>query len=362
MKELENICESVTLNAIYVNINEIDPILKSFKNKLCNMPRIPNILYKTKSYDMFEIKNWKNNFKTIAILIKDFSHEDAQKLNISLINLNLNANYFTYKEILEKIIPKDCSIGSFETIGNIIHLNLNEKQIPYKDIIGKVLHFKTGMTVINKLGQIEETFRFYQLEILAGDDCLETIHVENGVKIFIDLFKVYWCSRLQTERLKIAQGLKKGEILCDPFCGAGPQVLLALKYNAKVYANDLNEFAIKCLKKSLKLNKKECLKVENMDADTFLKSLENTRVDSFVFNLPNYSLDYIPLILNRKDFKLHCFFFCKAFEDPVTLIKDKTGLLVEKKWLREVRKVSPSKSVWKLEIDDIELKRHQNFD
>lgn len=197
------------------------------------------------------------------------------------------------------------------------------------------------------------------MEVLAGDNSLQTVHVENGIKIYIDLSNVYWCSRLQNERLKIAKQIKKGEILCDPFCGSGPQVLQALKYEAKVYANDLNPSAIECLKKSLKLNKFQCEQLENIDAGDFLRSLEGKKIDHFVFNLPNFSLDYIKYIINNNFFLLHCFFFCKQDVDPVEFIREKTGLKVDGKWLREVRKVSPSKSVWKLEIDDLNLKKYK---
>lgn len=70
--------------------------------------------------------------------------------------------------------------------------------------------------------------------------------------------KVYWCSKLSTERTRIIQEfLKDGEVLCDMFCGVGP---LSVKAAAKtpllkVLANDLNPDGVEYLKKNIKLNK-----------------------------------------------------------------------------------------------------------
>ena len=50
---------------------------------------------------------------------------------------------------------------------------------------------------MTKIGQIETTFRYYDLECIAGDDStFETLHVEDKVRFKVDISKVYWCSKL----------------------------------------------------------------------------------------------------------------------------------------------------------------------
>lgn len=98
-------------------------------------------------------------------------------------------------------------------------------------------------TVVTKVGQIESTFRFYDLECIAGDSSsYESVVLEDKVKFKVDVSRVYWCSKLGSERNRMIEHiLKEGDVLCDMFCGIGPlAVKSAVKKKIKVLANDLN--------------------------------------------------------------------------------------------------------------------------
>ena len=134
--------------------------------------------------------------------------------------------------------------------------------MPYRSIIGEVIKDKNPSitTVVAKIGQINTTFRFYDLICIAGDSSAgyETIHVEDKVRFKVDISRVYWCSKLSTERTRLIQDfLKDGEVLCDMFCGVGPlSVKAAVKRpKLRVLANDLNPIAYEYLDKNIKLNK-----------------------------------------------------------------------------------------------------------
>lgn len=124
--------------------------------------------------------------------------------------------------------------------------------------------------MVTKLGHIEATFRFYDLECIAGKPSYETTVVEDKVKFRVDVSKMYWCSKLSSERNRlIAEFLKDGHVLCDMFCGVGPLAVKAAvkRPNLKVIANDLNPDGVEFLKKNIKLNKVEGRVVPfNMDA------------------------------------------------------------------------------------------------
>ena len=85
-------------------------------------------------------------------------------------------------------------------------------------------------TVVTKIGQIESTFRFYNLECIGGDpSSFETTVVEDKVRFLVDISKVYWCSKLATERNRVINDLiQDGDVICDMFCGIGPLAVKAV--------------------------------------------------------------------------------------------------------------------------------------
>lgn len=181
--------------------------------------------------------------------------------------------------MLRELLPEDVKDipSGFETIGDIAHMNLTGKLFDYRYLIGEVVLDKNPAlrTVVTKIGQIESTYRFYDLECIAGDSSnYETMVVEDKVKFKVDVSKVYWCSKLSTERNRMVDIiLKEGEVLCDMFCGIGPMcVKAAAKKKIKVIANDLNPACFEYLKINSKLNKVQNLVVPfNMDAREFVK-------------------------------------------------------------------------------------------
>lgn len=112
------------------------------------------------------------------------------------------------------------------------------------------------------------------MEVLAGPDNFEVEHKEGSCKFQFDIRKVYWCSRLQHERDRVLKKIKKGEILCDAFCGVGPLSIRAAKHGIVTLANDLNPCCYEFINKNIKLNKiqKGVITTFNMDAREFIKS------------------------------------------------------------------------------------------
>lgn len=148
---------------------------------------------------------------------------------------------------MKELLPPDVEEvpSGFETIGDIAHLNLTGKLFDLRYLIGQVVLDKNPIirTVVTKVGQIESTFRFYDLDCIAGDETsFESEVLEDKVKFKVDVSRVYWCSKLGSERNRMIEKiLQKGDVLCDMFCGIGPlAVKSAVKKGIKVIANDLN--------------------------------------------------------------------------------------------------------------------------
>ncbi|KAL2911537.1 tRNA(m(1)G37)methyltransferase [Polyrhizophydium stewartii] len=190
--------------------------------------------------------------------------------------ISLGYDYWSTDQILRSILPDDFEVPSaFETIGHIAHLNLRDQYQPFKQIIGQVILDKSKhiKTVVNKTDNIDHTFRFFQMELLAGEDNMMAELKEGGCQFRFDFSKVYWNSRLQGEHDRIVKLFSKGDLVCDVFAGVGPFALPAAKTaGCIVFANDLNPQSYKFLVENIKLNKLEGrIRPFNMDGRQFIR-------------------------------------------------------------------------------------------
>ena len=193
--------------------------------------------------------------------------------------LHLNYNVWSAQQVIRAILPDDIEevTTSFETVGHIAHVNLRDSQLDYKHVIGQVLLDKNNphiRTVVNKLSDIQETYRFFKMEVLAGsDDMIATVR-ENGCMFTFDFSQVYWNSRLHTEHSRIIDSLTLNDVVCDLFAGVGPFALPAGKKGCMVYANDLNPAAYQALCNNVKINRVESrIRAYNLDGRDFVKKV-----------------------------------------------------------------------------------------
>ncbi|KAI0275133.1 Met-10+ like-protein-domain-containing protein [Gloeopeniophorella convolvens] len=119
------------------------------------------------------------------------------------------------------------------------HLNLNSEYLPYKHIIGQIVLDKNKRirTVVNKLDSIDTQFRFFKMELLAGEPDYVVQHHESDCRFTFDFSR--------HERLV---GLfQPSDLIADVFAGVGPFALPAAKKGCAVLANDLNPESYKYL-------------------------------------------------------------------------------------------------------------------
>ena len=109
--------------------------------------------------------------------------------------------------------------------------------------------------MVNKIEKLHNEYRTPILDLLAGEKVYEVEVREQGVRFQLDFEKVYWCSRLSTERDRVLKLFKKGETLLDLFCGVGPLAVRAAKNGLNVIANDLNPDCYIYLVKNSEINK-----------------------------------------------------------------------------------------------------------
>ncbi|KAG7099715.1 hypothetical protein E1B28_001533 [Marasmius oreades] len=193
--------------------------------------------------------------------------------------LILNYDHWTASEILQAILPKELREGAptgFAATGHIAHMNLNEEYLPYKHVIGQIFLDKNKYirTVVNKLDNIDTRFRFFEMEILAGEQNLVVEHHEADCRFTFDFSQVYWNSRLHTEHQRIVDMLKPGEVLADVFAGVGPFALPAAKKGCAVLANDLNPNSFKYLTQNIQDNEvTETVRASCEDGRDFIRAV-----------------------------------------------------------------------------------------
>ena len=242
-------------------------------------------------------------------------------------------------------------------------------------ISGEVLLNKNPniKTVVNKTDTIEDAYRFFSMELLAGENDMNAKLIEHGSIFEFDYSKVYWNSRLQTEHNRIVSLTKKGDIIYDVFAGVGPFAIPAAKKGCIVYANDLNKNSYESLKRNAKLNKvTEFIHAYNLDGREFLETVvieglfsehqnnhpQNMPRKHILMNLPSiavqfldvfrFNYDHFDLPLRLfPDVTIHCYLFSKSKTphlDAETIISAALGLdMTSHCETHFVRRVAPNK-------------------
>lgn len=271
--------------------------------------------------DDFRVKSWKGPTRllllderharkaaselpqAVQVLLREDTNQSRKiKYEVVQCKLTLFYDYWRMDEVLEELLPKGMVVpSSYELVGHIAHLNLRTEHLPYRRLIAQVVFDKNRpkvQTVVNKIDAIQNDYRTMQLEVLAGNHSLVTTVVENGIRFQVDLATVYWNSRLGTERQRLINNFKRGDNVCDVFSGVGPLAIAAAKKVNRVYANDLNPFAVKYQLKNIACNKLQGkVEVFNKDGREFIKEIlgrENPAfVTQVVMNLPNDAAEYL---------------------------------------------------------------------
>jgi len=156
-------------------------------------------------------------------------------------------------------------------------------------------------TVFLDKGVFDE-YRVRKLEFIAGENKTETIHKEYGIKIMVDVAKVYFSPRLATERMRVAKEIEEHSVTIDMFAGVAPFSLIIARYAKpeKVYAIDKNPYAIKYARKNVNLNKMgDVIEVIEGDALQVIKKLPHA--NHIIMNLPHKSFEYLPYAIEKGD-------------------------------------------------------------
>ncbi|XP_050407196.1 tRNA (guanine(37)-N1)-methyltransferase [Patella vulgata] len=372
-----------------IPVRYVGKLNKKMKQSLVKIPRLKciaelgendaqNKSHKLFLFDPAKIKSYK-----------DFSDEEQRALtefeidfkNMEWFDTELGYDNWSAAELTRAVLPDHIEDGvtGFSIVGHIAHLNLKDEVLEYKHVIGEILLEKNPSirTVVNKLNVIDNTFRNFQMELLAGEQDYITTARENGCAFEFDFSKVYWNSRLGSEHKRLVDMINKGDVLYDVFAGVGPFSILAAKKGIEIIANDLNPESFKSLVKNIKLNKISAeVKTFNMDGREFITTVlkddlikrltEDVKNDLHVaMNLPALALEFLDAyksLLSMSDISgfsietierrlpfVHCYCFTKSGE-PEKDVQERAesilGMALPKDHvIRYVRNVAPNKEM-----------------
>ncbi len=255
----------------------------------------------------------------------------------------------SYREVVE--VPDEVRPllpSSFDIIGDIAIIELPEELMPYGRAIGEAIlkvhrHIKA---VFAKGSKVKGEYRVRELIHLAGEKRTETLHRENGIRLKLDVAKVYFSPRLATERMRIFRKAKPGEVVFDMFAGVGPYSILLARKAKLVFACDLNPWAIRYLEENIRLNKAHNVVPIFGDVRKVAGKLEADRV---VMNLPKFADRFLreALLSVRSGGIIHYYGFgpeedlYSEHEAKIKAVARELGFSVEFLERRKVRPYAP---------------------
>ncbi|MCK5282285.1 MAG: class I SAM-dependent methyltransferase family protein [Nanoarchaeota archaeon] len=237
------------------------------------------------------------------------------------------------KQLLSKELTKkqlEALPTSFDLVGDILVFSDFPDELSKKEkIIGnKILgNFKHVKVICKKAKQYSGTFRTPTLRILAGERRKETTHKESGIRVKLNIEKVYFSARLGHERERINNLVKKAETVLVMFSGCGVYCInIARNTSAKeIYGVEINPAAHKYAIENIKLNKVDNVDLFLGDVTAVLPTIKK-KFDRVLMPLPKSAEDFLDIALPKvkKNGILHFYDFLHEnnFGASETKIKD----------------------------------------
>lgn len=258
--------EQLQLTAVRVPKQSTSQYMKLLSKHLFNKPRLRNVVEDSDSSDT-RLLLLDETLKEADLASRQLGGEPARTLagflqdeglSVTTATVDVDYSYWPAYAVLQRLLPAGMEVpSSFESVGHIAHLNLREELLPFKYIIGQVILDKNPrlQTVVNKVASIENEFRVFPMELLAGKEGMETEVRQHGARFKLDFSKVYWNSRLEREHQRLVQLFQPGDVVLDAMAGIGPFAIPAAQKGCLVYANDLNPASYTYLCTNIKINR-----------------------------------------------------------------------------------------------------------
>lgn len=239
-------------------------------------------------------------------------------------------------------------VRGFEMIGDVVIVNIPDEIIHLKDLIVEaILRNHKVKTILRKVGEVSGEFRIASYEVLYGGET-ETVAKEFGCRFLVDPTKVYYSSRLSSERGRIARMVGEGERVLVMFAGVGPYAILIAKLSKprEVVGVELNPKAAEYFRINVRMNKVEgIVKVYEGDVRDVVPRLEG-RFDRIVMPAPYSAREFVHLVRDKieKGGYVHYYTFAGEEEDltrEIVKLFKRHGMIVNVLNVRECGSFAP---------------------
>ena len=277
---------------------------------------IPTLVKKDELEKIIKAASLDFNFKIEKFL---FNEKDINPKNL------FEAIKNKIPEELYEYIPK-----AYDIIGDIVIIDIPEELMSFKFEFGKALLslFPSINSVYRKASAVSGELRIRDIEFLSGEEKCDTIHTEHGVKIAVNVCKTYFSPRLGHEHSRISGLCSKDEIIVDLFTGVGPFPLhIAKDVGAIIHAVDINREALKCLEKSIDMNKLKGLIIPT-NGDCRLVANTLPKADRIIMNLPGKAQEYLDVAC--KIAKPNSILYFYQFVSDSNPLEEMKSILIEK--------------------------------
>ena len=196
-----------------------------------------------------------------------------------------------------------CLYSSYDIVGDIAIIRLTDQLRKHSGVIAKTVMevHKNVRTVLAQTGPVAGDFRLRKLEHIAGENKTVTFHKESSCIFHVDVKDCYFSPRLLFERMRIANQVKRGEVVVNMFAGVGCFSINIAKHSgaAKVYSIDINPIAFNYMRENVRLNKLYGKVVPLLgNAKEILERNLQRVADRVLMPLPEKALEYLPYALS----------------------------------------------------------------
>ncbi len=131
-------------------------------------------------------------------------------------------------------------VFGIETIDVIIikiHPELESKMEIVAEALHKIYPQVKTIAAVPLYAYTDELYRTRDLEVIWGDEHMETTHKENGCFFTVNPTHVFFSPRLSYERMRVAKKVLPGEIITNMFSGVGcfSIVIAKMQPQTKIY-------------------------------------------------------------------------------------------------------------------------------
>jgi len=216
----------------------------------------------------------------------------------------------------------------FDIVGSIAIMESTEGHEDKISLLAEAIMkvHKNIKSVFVKEGIHDGNYRIQELKHVLGENIRETMHVENGYRIFLEVGTTYFSPRLSQERLRISGMVKENEDILVLFSGVAPYGICLSKHSSArmIYCVELNpkahEYALVNVKKN-KTSNVECILDDGRNAiKDFHK--KNMVFDRILLPLPKTADDFLidVLSISKQNTVIHWYSFCdeEKLEETIT--------------------------------------------